>query len=275
MRVDVLTGLHGYSQLVCAVDSCSDVPQSRLFPGQDPRLYFVSLETAVTGKVVKAKSQRVQIDATTGTVKWEQKVYLYVQTCFSLGSVLTRYNSDYLDAAIITFKVVEVHTLKDKIVYEKDVALGELLNANGRTFNRSCTIYLAILIDACAAYQVIFAPTNANKLRPCILYLSASQVADQGQGELGHVMSIVPSSVSTPTDSAIAAAGSIVSLEAPDSAWVAVLEKIEFVADAVEALSEVRAVGVFMQRRPDQSQIHPYARVAWSVISAGYKVRAQ
>ena len=68
-------------------------------------------------------------------------------------------------------------------------------------------------------------------------------MADDGEEELNYTMQNVPASVTGAGDSAMESVSSAVSVGelavSSKSVWLVLLEKIEFVADAVDTLSEV------------------------------------
>lgn len=60
--------------------------------------------------------------------------------------------------------------------------------------------------------------------------------------------------------------------------WVPLLEKIEVLAGVVDKISEVRSTfymsSILTNTGFCNLKVHPYAKAAWSILSATYKVRS-
>ncbi|VDB96269.1 unnamed protein product [Peniophora sp. CBMAI 1063] len=201
------------------VISCSGVPQVLSGPWAARTYYVVFKGKLRFGSPLKIKSSHATVSEDDGVLIWDEKLYL-----------------EYMRTTDITIQIIAPHTIGKSVIAETTEKAVDLHSKPELKIplcggDGYCTLQLAIYKD------------------------------DDAWGEVSTVLSRLPSPArltSSPLLSRVDGATSSESVmqSTATHVWKTLLDKIDDVADAVEALS----------------QIHPYAQIAWSVIGAGYKL---
>ncbi|KZV71089.1 hypothetical protein PENSPDRAFT_734354 [Peniophora sp. CONT] len=208
-----------FKQLVIELKDCIGLPLSRQRTGRRRR-YFIRIQSLDSGAKEK-KSLQVKDFDKTGIVSWSnQKIYI---ECTGMS--------------MLSVKVIEVHIFKEKAVRGVEVEAATLLGKD----------------------ELSLPDISGKGHTDSVLRLAVTRVVEERQ-EHKYLSQTLPATVISGVNTTVSkitdVEPSVAALSSIATASWALIDKIEFVMNAVDRLSE----------------IHPYASLAWSVIGVAYKV---